>query len=107
MTKPAQQHEVIWFRNATSNKGSRLKIQRLLHHLNDFQELFRINPSITSKDQRRDVEMLPSICVILSNNQDSSFLDGCLQNKLIANRVAAASEGKPTSIYTILKGDKT
>ncbi|GBN46942.1 hypothetical protein AVEN_201707-1 [Araneus ventricosus] len=39
MTKPAQQHELIWFRNVASNKGSRLKIQRLLHHLNDFQEL--------------------------------------------------------------------
>ncbi|GBN53424.1 hypothetical protein AVEN_249020-1 [Araneus ventricosus] len=44
MTKPAQQHELIWFRNVASNKGSRLKIQRLLHHLNDFQELFRIIP---------------------------------------------------------------
>ncbi|GBL80140.1 hypothetical protein AVEN_29130-1 [Araneus ventricosus] len=43
MTKLAQQHEQIWFRNFASNKGSRLKIQRLLHHLNDFQELFRIN----------------------------------------------------------------
>ncbi|GBN09620.1 hypothetical protein AVEN_39819-1, partial [Araneus ventricosus] len=31
-------------RTAASNKGSRLKIQRLLHHLNNFQELFRINP---------------------------------------------------------------
>ncbi|GBL84204.1 hypothetical protein AVEN_118604-1 [Araneus ventricosus] len=45
MTKPAQQHELIWFRNVASNKGSRLKIQRLLHHFNDFQELFRINSS--------------------------------------------------------------
>ncbi|GBN85905.1 hypothetical protein AVEN_226176-1 [Araneus ventricosus] len=44
VTKPAQQHELIWFRNVASNKGSRLKIQRLLHHLNDFQEIFRINP---------------------------------------------------------------
>ncbi|GBM49178.1 hypothetical protein AVEN_148094-1 [Araneus ventricosus] len=45
MTKLAQQHEeLIRFRNVASNKGSRLKIQRLLHHLNDFQELFRINP---------------------------------------------------------------
>ncbi|GBM14509.1 hypothetical protein AVEN_101156-1 [Araneus ventricosus] len=44
MIKPAQQHELIGFRNVASNKGSRLKIQRLLHHLNDFQELFRINP---------------------------------------------------------------
>ncbi|GBM11369.1 hypothetical protein AVEN_13591-1 [Araneus ventricosus] len=44
MTKPTQQHELIWFRNVASNKGSRLKIQRLLHHLNDFQELFRIIP---------------------------------------------------------------
>ncbi|GBL75386.1 hypothetical protein AVEN_194580-1 [Araneus ventricosus] len=44
MTKPAQQHELIWFRNDASNKGSRLKIQRLLHHPNEFQELFRINP---------------------------------------------------------------
>ncbi|GBM52237.1 hypothetical protein AVEN_31054-1 [Araneus ventricosus] len=25
MTKPAQQHELIWFRNVASNKGSRLK----------------------------------------------------------------------------------
>ncbi|GBN57081.1 hypothetical protein AVEN_244564-1 [Araneus ventricosus] len=44
MTKPTQQHELIWFRNVASIKSSRLKIQRLLHHLNDFQELFRINP---------------------------------------------------------------
>ncbi|GBL95610.1 hypothetical protein AVEN_24818-1 [Araneus ventricosus] len=44
MTKPAQQHELIWFRYVASNKGSRLKIQRLLHHPNAFQELFRINP---------------------------------------------------------------
>ncbi|GBN51138.1 hypothetical protein AVEN_218099-1 [Araneus ventricosus] len=44
MTKLAQQHELIWFRNVASNKGSRLKIQRLLHHLNKFQELFRLNP---------------------------------------------------------------
>ncbi|GBM10167.1 hypothetical protein AVEN_258767-1 [Araneus ventricosus] len=44
MTKTAQQHELIWSRNVASNKGSRLKIQRLLHNLNDFQELFRINP---------------------------------------------------------------
>ncbi|GBO19709.1 hypothetical protein AVEN_70567-1 [Araneus ventricosus] len=39
-----QQNELIGFRNVASNKGSRLKIQQLLHHLNDFQELFRINP---------------------------------------------------------------
>ncbi|GBO31737.1 hypothetical protein AVEN_76753-1 [Araneus ventricosus] len=26
MTKPAQQHELIWFRNVACNKGSRLKI---------------------------------------------------------------------------------
>ncbi|GBM41768.1 hypothetical protein AVEN_38637-1 [Araneus ventricosus] len=46
MTKPAQQHELIWFRNV----ASRLKIQRLIHHLNDFQELLRIDPrsSLTS-----------------------------------------------------------
>ncbi|GBM24778.1 hypothetical protein AVEN_245033-1 [Araneus ventricosus] len=44
MTKPAQEHELICFRNVDSNEGSRLKIQRLLHHLNDCQELFRINP---------------------------------------------------------------
>ncbi|GBO30246.1 hypothetical protein AVEN_81606-1 [Araneus ventricosus] len=44
MTKPAQQHELIWFRNVVSNKGCRLKIQRLLRHLNDFQELFLIIP---------------------------------------------------------------
>ncbi|GBM99498.1 hypothetical protein AVEN_119777-1 [Araneus ventricosus] len=44
MTKPAQQQDLIWFRNVASNKGSRLKFQRLFHHLNDFQELFRINP---------------------------------------------------------------
>ncbi|GBM74310.1 hypothetical protein AVEN_207232-1 [Araneus ventricosus] len=44
MTKPAQQHELIWFRNVASNKGSRLKIQRLLHRLNDFQQRFRIIP---------------------------------------------------------------
>ncbi|GBO01335.1 hypothetical protein AVEN_204450-1 [Araneus ventricosus] len=44
LTKPAQQYEQIWFRKVVSNKGSRLKIQRLLHHLNDFQKLFRINP---------------------------------------------------------------
>ncbi|GBN44985.1 hypothetical protein AVEN_206738-1 [Araneus ventricosus] len=44
MTKPAQKHELIWLRNVASNKGSRLKIQRLLHHLSDFQELFRKNP---------------------------------------------------------------
>ncbi|GBN93220.1 hypothetical protein AVEN_216940-1 [Araneus ventricosus] len=44
MTKPAQQHELIWFRSVASNKGFRLKFQRLLYHLNDFQELFRINP---------------------------------------------------------------
>ncbi|GBM52259.1 hypothetical protein AVEN_39772-1 [Araneus ventricosus] len=44
MTKPAQQHELIWFHDVVSNKGSRLKIERLLHHLNDFQKLFRINP---------------------------------------------------------------
>ncbi|GBM41347.1 hypothetical protein AVEN_241499-1 [Araneus ventricosus] len=43
MTKPAQQHELTWFRNVASNKGSQLKIPRFLHHLNDFQELFRIN----------------------------------------------------------------
>ncbi|GBN24654.1 hypothetical protein AVEN_53035-1 [Araneus ventricosus] len=48
MTKPAQQHELIWFRNVASNKGSRLKIQRLLHHLNEFQEHFRINPCLAS-----------------------------------------------------------
>ncbi|GBN86928.1 hypothetical protein AVEN_8846-1 [Araneus ventricosus] len=35
VTKPSQQHELIWFHNVASNKGSRL---------NDFQELFRINP---------------------------------------------------------------
>ncbi|GBM40378.1 hypothetical protein AVEN_106127-1 [Araneus ventricosus] len=44
MTKPAQQRELIWFRNVTSYKRSRFKTQRLLHHLNDFQELLRINP---------------------------------------------------------------
>ncbi|GBM05044.1 hypothetical protein AVEN_60231-1 [Araneus ventricosus] len=44
MTKPAKQHELIWFRNVASGKGSRLKIQRFLHRLDDFQELFRINP---------------------------------------------------------------
>ncbi|GBN66950.1 hypothetical protein AVEN_125228-1 [Araneus ventricosus] len=44
MTKPAQQHGLIWFRKVASNKGPRLKIQRLLRHLNDFQKLFRINP---------------------------------------------------------------
>ncbi|GBN77250.1 hypothetical protein AVEN_201952-1 [Araneus ventricosus] len=44
MTKPSQQHELIWLRDVASNKGSRLKIQRLLHHLNDFQKLFRVNP---------------------------------------------------------------
>ncbi|GBO38791.1 hypothetical protein AVEN_20539-1 [Araneus ventricosus] len=44
MTKQAQKHELIWFRNVASNKGSRLKIQRLLHHLIDFQELLQINP---------------------------------------------------------------
>ncbi|GBO15951.1 hypothetical protein AVEN_160963-1 [Araneus ventricosus] len=44
MTKPAQQHELIWFRNVVSNKGSQFKIQRFLHYRNDFQELFRINP---------------------------------------------------------------
>ncbi|GBN70582.1 hypothetical protein AVEN_58893-1 [Araneus ventricosus] len=44
MTKPTQQHELIRFRNVASNKGPGLKIQRLLHHLNDFQEPFRINP---------------------------------------------------------------
>ncbi|GBM86512.1 hypothetical protein AVEN_221454-1 [Araneus ventricosus] len=43
MTKPAQ-HELIRSRIVASNKGSRLKIQLLLHHLNDFQELLRINP---------------------------------------------------------------
>ncbi|GBO00173.1 hypothetical protein AVEN_237817-1 [Araneus ventricosus] len=36
--KPAQQHELNYTRNVASNKGSRLKIQRLLRHLNDFQE---------------------------------------------------------------------
>ncbi|GBM63845.1 hypothetical protein AVEN_193642-1 [Araneus ventricosus] len=46
MTKPAQQHELIWFRNVASNKGSRLKIQRLLQNLNDLQELFRIKSMI-------------------------------------------------------------
>ncbi|GBM77655.1 hypothetical protein AVEN_226043-1 [Araneus ventricosus] len=44
MTKPAHEHELIWFRNVASNKGSRLKIQQLLHHLNDFRDFFRINP---------------------------------------------------------------
>ncbi|GBO13823.1 hypothetical protein AVEN_125289-1 [Araneus ventricosus] len=44
MTKPAQQHEPFWFCNVASSKGSRLKIQRLLHHLNEFQELLRKNP---------------------------------------------------------------
>ncbi|GBN02044.1 hypothetical protein AVEN_122231-1 [Araneus ventricosus] len=44
MTKPAQQHELIWFRNVASNKGYRLKIQPFFHHRNDFQELFRIIP---------------------------------------------------------------
>ncbi|GBL70148.1 hypothetical protein AVEN_54841-1 [Araneus ventricosus] len=50
MTKPAQQRELIWFRNVASSKGSRLKIQRLLHYFNDFKELYRINPesSLTS-----------------------------------------------------------
>ncbi|GBM99726.1 hypothetical protein AVEN_237656-1 [Araneus ventricosus] len=40
MTKPAQQHELIRFRNVASNKGSRLKFQRLRYNLNEFQELF-------------------------------------------------------------------
>ncbi|GBM75850.1 hypothetical protein AVEN_264978-1 [Araneus ventricosus] len=44
ITKPVQQHELIWFRNVASNKGSRLKIQQLLHHLNDFHKLLRIYP---------------------------------------------------------------
>ncbi|GBM56275.1 hypothetical protein AVEN_151952-1 [Araneus ventricosus] len=44
MTKPAHQLDLIWLHDVASNKGSQLKIQRLLHHLNDFQELFRINP---------------------------------------------------------------
>ncbi|GBL85757.1 hypothetical protein AVEN_193201-1 [Araneus ventricosus] len=39
MTKPTPQHDL----NVVSNKGSQLKIQRLLHHLNEFQELYRIN----------------------------------------------------------------
>ncbi|GBM22805.1 hypothetical protein AVEN_226475-1 [Araneus ventricosus] len=43
MTKPAQQHELIWFRNVASKKGSRLITHRLLHYLNEFQELFQIN----------------------------------------------------------------
>ncbi|GBM47206.1 hypothetical protein AVEN_271267-1 [Araneus ventricosus] len=40
LTKPSQQHELICFRNVASNKGYRL----FIHHLNDFQELLRINP---------------------------------------------------------------
>ncbi|GBM44988.1 hypothetical protein AVEN_225738-1 [Araneus ventricosus] len=47
MTKPAQQHELIWFRIVACNEGSRLKIQRLLHPFNDFQELFRISNIIS------------------------------------------------------------
>ncbi|GBN86404.1 hypothetical protein AVEN_88289-1 [Araneus ventricosus] len=35
-------------RSLPNNKGSRLKIQRLLHHLNEFQEPLPINPWSTS-----------------------------------------------------------
>ncbi|GBN08790.1 hypothetical protein AVEN_128559-1 [Araneus ventricosus] len=44
ITKPVQQR-ANRFRNVASSKGYRLKIKRLLHHLNDiFQELLRLNP---------------------------------------------------------------
>ncbi|GBM24575.1 hypothetical protein AVEN_157838-1 [Araneus ventricosus] len=48
MSKPAQQHELIWFLNVASNKGSRLKIQRLLHRLNDFPRPVSNNSMIIS-----------------------------------------------------------
>ncbi|CAL1267684.1 unnamed protein product, partial [Larinioides sclopetarius] len=37
----SQQHELTWFRNVATNKRSRLLMQRLLQHINEYPDLFR------------------------------------------------------------------